>query len=227
MNQSGSYPNPPMPSGYGQSPARAKAESLDHKGLSLTGIGGLVLGVVLGLILTKEKEVKAQAQVAGTVRTEPEAAARPEPAQPGDSAQPEPAKPGDPAQPEPAAQPEPGDSAQPVDPQPAEVAATRAILDFDVAGSPAGLTIEVNGKDATGGIELDISKGPATVEVVARAKGFKTWRETLTVEADKTVAVSLEKSRPVTRPKGKGKPKRGKPKGKGKKPTGPGGMISL
>jgi hypothetical protein len=79
------------------------------------------------------------------------------------------------------------------------------------AGTPAKITVD--GKPVDGEVEIDISAGAKSVEVVAKAAGFRDFKKKITVMKDDTQTIDLVK-RPV------GVPTNGNT---GRRPDGSGG----
>lgn len=111
------------------------------------------------------------------------------------------------------------DAAPPVDAKPEP---KKAVLTFDVDGDIDGLDITVDDNKVDGrSYEIvlgDVDK--VKVKVVARARGYHSFRDTLEVSADQTVAVTMRK-----RGGGGSRPGTGDGSGSGKRP--PGGIIDL
>lgn len=80
--------------------------------------------------------------------------------------------------------------------RPAERTAT---LRFDLEPSdPRGLAISVDGEPASGtSHEVEIQGVSERVEVSVRARGFLTWRRTVTVRGDRTLSIELERPTPT------------------------------
>lgn len=77
------------------------------------------------------------------------------------------------------------------------------------AGTPAKITVD--GKLVEGEVEIDISAGAKTVEVVAKASGFRDFKKKISIAKDETQTIDLIK-RPV-----------GVPTNTGRRPEGNGG----
>lgn len=81
-------------------------------------------------------------------------------------------------------------------------------------GTPAKITVD--GKPVEGEVEIDISAGPKTVEVVAKAAGFRDFKKKISIAKDEAQTIDLVK-RPVGVPNGN----------TGRRPDNGGGKIDI
>jgi hypothetical protein len=104
------------------------------------------------------------------------------------------------------------------DSAPEPAAPTTATLRFDV--SPPGATIYIDGRplkgrEASREASIDLTDGKAEVRIKVKARGYRSHSETLTVTADRDVAIGLKRA-----------PRR-PPRSDSRPPSGPGGLLDL
>jgi hypothetical protein len=69
--------------------------------------------------------------------------------------------------------------------------------------SAPGLKISVNGSQVSGSsFPLTLGGKPKKVRVVAKARGYRTWRRAYTIRRNQTIRISLKRPKPTSSPGG-------------------------
>jgi hypothetical protein len=156
---------------------------------------GLAMGVFAGLLVVRGTGEGQPSPVA------PAVASAAVPVSTAPTARAAAAQPASPAESSPAASAPPASEASPSKTPPASpaVAATApqsavAVVSFSV--KPRRAHIFVNGEELAGtSADIPLTGGPATIQVVVRARGHKTYSKSYTVDRDQKIEISLHRER--------------------------------